>query len=160
MSCLIGFALLMLFSILCYKLAGILAFITLIYNLFLIICFMYWLNATLTLPGIAGMVLTIGMAIDCSVLIYEKIRELLAEGVPYKKAVEGGFSDAMVVILDSNITTFLAGIVLYWFGTGPIQGFAITLMLGILTTLLTGLFFLRTLFDLLLDGFNVKHIAI
>jgi preprotein translocase subunit SecD len=160
MSCLIGLGLLVLFSIFYYKVAGFLAFLALIYNLLLIVFFMTWLDATLTLPGIAGMVLTVGMAIDASVLIYEKIKETLAEGVTFRKAVDTGFSDAMVVILDGNITTFLVGLVLYKFGTGPIQGFAITMMLGIIATLLTGLFFLRSLFSVVLDGFNLERISI
>lgn len=122
--------------------------------------FMCWLDATLTLPGIAGMVLTIGMAIDASVLIYERIKESLLEGMTFKRAVDVGFSEAMVVILDGNITTFLVGVVLYTFGTGPIQGFAITMMLGILATLVTGLFFLRSLFNLVLYGFNIEKISI
>lgn len=160
MSCLIGLGLLIAFSLFYYKTAGFLAFLVLLYNLLLIVFFMTWLNATLTLPGIAGMVLTVGMAIDASVLIYEKIKELIAQGVSFKKAVDDGFSDAMVVILDGNITTFIVGLVLYKFGTGPIQGFAITMMLGIIATLLTGLFFLRCLFSLLLDGFKWERISI
>lgn len=160
MSCLIGLGLLILFSLYYYKAAGFLAFLALLYNLLLILFFMYWLNATLTLPGIAGMVLTVGMAIDASVLIYERIKESLADGMTFKRAVDVGFSDAMVVILDGNITTFIVGIVLYKFGTGPIQGFAITMMLGIIATLLTGLFFLRALFNLALVGFNLEKISI
>lgn len=160
MSCLIGLGLLVLFSLFYYKAAGFLAFLALIYNLLLIMFFMCWLDATLTLPGIAGMVLTIGMAIDASVLIYERIKESLLEGMTFKRAVDVGFSEAMVVILDGNITTFLVGVVLYTFGTGPIQGFAITMMLGILATLVTGLFFLRSLFNLVLYGFNIEKISI
>jgi preprotein translocase subunit SecD len=160
LSCAVGLGSLLLFSIIFYKFAGLLAFITLVYNLLLIMFFMYWLNATLTLPGIAGMVLTIGMAIDASVLIYEQIRDALADGSTFKKAVEIGFSDAMEVILDGNITTFLAGLVLYKFGTGPVQGFAITMMLGIITTLITGLFFLKSLIDVVLDGFKLDRLSI
>lgn len=159
-SCAIGMLLLFVFSVFVYKAAGFLAFLVLIYNLLLIIFFLYWINATLTLPGIAGMVLTVGMAIDCSILVFERIREALKEGVSYREAVDIGFSDAMGIILDSNITTFLIGIVLYYFGTGLIQGFAITLMLGIISTLITGLLLLKTLFKLLLDGFNLQRISI
>ncbi len=159
-SCLIGLLLLLIFSLTFYRAAGFLACCALVYNLFLIILFMYWINATLTLPGIAGMVLTVGMAVDSSVLIYEKVKEALRDGVPFKRAIDLGFSDAMGVILDSNITTFLVGVVLYWFGTGPIQGFAITMTLGIIATLLTGLFFLKALFNLLLIGFKVERISI
>lgn len=158
-SCLIGLALLFVFSLFYYKVSGFFAFIALGYNLMLIVFCLSWVKATLTLPGIAGMVLTIGMAIDASILIYEKIRELLASGVTFKKAVEEGFSDAMVVILDANITTLMMGIVLYKFGTGPIQGFAVTMMLGILSTLVTGLFFLRSLFNAALST-GVKRISI
>jgi preprotein translocase subunit SecD len=158
-SCLIGLALLFFFSIFYYKLSGFFAFIALIYNLLLVVFCLSWVNATLTLPGIAGMVLTIGMAIDASILIYEKIRELLATGITFRKAVDEGFSDAMVVILDANITTLLMGIVLYKFGTGPIQGFAVTMMFGILSTLVTGLFFLRSLFNVALST-GVKRISI
>ena len=158
-SCLIGLALLFVFSLFYYRVSGLFAFIALGYNLMLILFCLCWVKATLTLPGIAGMVLTIGMAIDASILIYEKIRELLATGLTFRKAVDEGFSDAMVVILDANITTLMMGIVLYKFGTGPIQGFAVTMMLGILSTLITGLFFLRSLFDLALST-GVKKISI
>ena len=160
MSCAIGMGLLFVFSLFYYKVSGLLAFIALIYNLILIIFCLSWVKATLTLPGIAGMVLTTGMAIDASILIYEKIRELLATGVTFRKAVEEGFSDAMVVILDANITTFLMGVVLYKFGTGPIQGFAVTMMLGIISTLATGLFFLRSLFSAVLHYTGAKKLSI
>ena len=119
-----------------------------------------WMKATLTLPGIAGMVLTIGMAIDASILIFERIKEELREGASVKNAVNAGFSDAARVILDANITTFIVGVVLYKFGTGPIQGFAVTLMLGIVATLITGLFFLKSLFTFMLDNFNIKKLKI
>lgn len=158
-SCLIGLVLLFVFSLFYYKMSGFFAFVALMYNLLLIVFCLSWVKATLTLPGIAGMVLTIGMAIDASILIYEKIRELLATGVTFRKAVDEGFSDAMVVILDANITTLLMGMVLYKFGTGPIQGFAVTMMLGILSTLVTGLFFLRSLFNVALST-GIKKISI
>lgn len=159
-SCLVGLLLLFVFSIFYYRLSGLLAFIALIYNLLLIMVGMAWIKATLTLPGIAGMVLTVGMAIDASILIYERIREELAAGVTVKKAVNSGFSEAMAVILDANITTFIVGAVLYYFGTGPIQGFAVTMMLGIISTLITGLFFLKALFNFVLDFFNVQSLKI
>lgn len=160
MSCVVGLLCLLVFSIFFYRLAGLLAFITLLYNLLLILVVMSWLKATLTLPGIAGMVLTVGMAIDASILIFEQIRDALAAGVTTKKAVATGFSDAMAVILDANITTFIVGVVLYYFGTGPIQGFAVTMMLGIVSTLITGLFFLKSLFAVVLDGFHVQKLKI
>ncbi len=131
-----------------------------LYNLILILIGLAWLNATLTLPGIAGMVLTVGMAIDASILIYERIKEELAKGVTFKHAVDDGFSGAMRVILDANITTFIVGLVLYYTGTGPIQGFAVTMMLGIISTFITGLFFLRSLFKCVLNNFNIQQIKI
>src|SRR5205814_3037180 len=116
--CLAGLAILLVFSLYYYKGAGILAFLALVYNLILILLGLAWLNATLTLPGIAGMVLTIGMAIDASILIFERIKEELRSGNSLKKSVDTGFSGAMSVILDANITSFIVGLVLYNFGTG------------------------------------------
>ncbi len=159
-SCLIGLGLLLLFSLFYYKLSGLFAFFALIYNLVLILLGIAWLKATLTLPGIAGMILTVGMAIDASILIFERIKEELAQGVALKKAVEAGFSGAMKVILDANITTFIVGIVLYHFGTGPIQGFAVTMMLGIIATLITTLLFLRSLFKFMLNNFDIQRLRI
>lgn len=160
LACMVSLLALFIFSVFCYKVAGVLAVIALIYNLLLTLIGLATLNATLTLPGIAGMVLTIGMAIDASILIYERIKEELAAGVTVKTAVNNGFKNAMAVILDANITTFIVGVVLYKFGTGPIQGFAVTMMLGIISTLITGLFFLKTLFTAYLDTFNVKNLKI
>jgi protein-export membrane protein SecD len=159
-SCLVGLGLLFIFIVYYYSASGILAFSALVYNLILILFGLAMVKATLTLPGIAGMVLTIGMAIDASILIFERIKEELASGVSVKKAVNDGFSDAMTVILDANITTFIVGVVLYYFGTGPIQGFAVTMMLGIISTLVTGLFFLRSLFNFVLDLFAVQRLKI
>ncbi len=160
MSCIVGLGLLLIFSLFYYKIAGLFAFIALLFNLLLTLFFLSRIGATLTMPGIAGMVLTVGMAIDASILIYERIKEELAEGLTVKRAVNSGFSSAMKVILDANITTFIVGIVLYKFGTGPIQGFAVTMMLGIISTLITGLFFLRSLFNAYLDAFNVQKLKI
>jgi len=160
MSCLVGLGLLLAFSVFYYSLSGLLAFLALMFNLCLVLFGLSVLGAVLTLPGIAGMVLTIGMAIDASILIYERIKDGLAAGLSIKKAVDTGFSTAMVVILDANITTFIVGIVLYWFGTGPLQGFAVTMMLGIVSTLITGLFFLRSLFNFILNNFRVQKLSI
>lgn len=159
-SCLAGLAILLIFSLYYYKGAGILAFLALVYNLVLILLGMAWLNATLTLPGIAGMVLTIGMAIDASILIFERIKEELRSGNSLKKSVDTGFSGAMGVILDANITSFIVGLVLYNFGTGPIQGFAVTLMLGILATLVATLFFMRSIFKFILSNFTIQKLSI
>ncbi|MBI2352721.1 protein translocase subunit SecD [Candidatus Dependentiae bacterium] len=160
LSCIIGLILLLFFGIFYYKLSGIFSFITLVYNLLFLLMIMAMLKATLTLPGIAGMVLTIGMAIDSSILIYERVKEAIKDGMTVSVAVEDGFADAMWVILDSNITTFIVAAVLYYFGTGPIQGFAVTMMIGIVTTLITGLFFLKSLFKFYLRTFNVQKLSI
>jgi preprotein translocase subunit SecD len=159
-SCLGGFALVFLFSLYYYKWCGLLAFLALIYNLIFILIGLAWMRATLTLPGIAGMTLTIGMAIDASILIFERIKEELAKGSSIKNAVDTGFSGAMAVILDGNITTFISGIVLYNLGSGPIQGFAVTLMLGIIATLIATLFFLRSFFKFILDNFSIQKLSI
>ncbi|MBS1986556.1 protein translocase subunit SecD [Candidatus Dependentiae bacterium] len=160
LSCIIGLTLVFFFALYYYSVSGLLAFIALLYNVLLILLGLSWMQATLTLPGIAGIVLTIGMAIDASILIFERIKEELAAGINVRKAVSDGFADAMRVILDSNFTTFIVGLVLYTFGTGPIGGFAITLMLGIVATLISGLFFLRSLFNLFLDVFNIQKLRI
>ncbi len=160
MSCLIGLGLVLVFGMFYYKVSGLFAFLALMFNLILTLLGLSLFGATLTLPGIAGMVLTVGMAIDASILIYEKIKELLKGGAGIRTAVKDGFSDAMVVILDANITTFIVGIVLFKFGSGPIKGFAVTMMLGIISTLITGLFFLRSIFSFMLENTRVKKLSI
>lgn len=160
LSCLIGLGLVFLFAIYYYRVSGFFAFLALVYNVLLILFFMARFGATLTLPGIAGIVLTIGMAIDASILIYERIKEELSKGATVKAAVEAGFSNAQWVILDGNFTTFIVGMVLYKFGTGPIQGFAVTMMIGIVATLITGLFFLKSLFSFILTNFKLQKLSI
>jgi preprotein translocase subunit SecD len=110
------------------------------------------LNATLTLPGIAGIVLTVGIAVDSNVLIYERIREELRNGVTPQAAIRAGFEKAFSAIFDSNVTAFLAGLVLYVFGTGPVQSFAIVLLLGIITSMFTSLLGSRALITLMYGG--------
>lgn len=159
-SCLIGLILLFLFSIFIYKIAGLFAFIVLIYNLlFILFGLAYIPDATLTLPGIAGMVLTLGMAIDSSILIYEKIKEDLDSGINLGQAIDNGFKGATSVILDANITTFIVGAVLYYFGSPAIQGFALTMMVGIVSTLLTGLILLKTIFNFFIYVLGFKKIS-
>lgn len=158
-SCIVGLLLVMLFAVIYYGFAGFLAFLALGFNLLLILFGLSCLRATLTLPGIAGMVLTVGMAIDASILIYEHIKQELRKGVALKMAIAAGFSGAMTVILDANITTFIVGVVLYNTGSGPIQGFAVTMMLGILATLITGLFFLRSMFSFIVHNFNMQKLG-
>lgn len=159
-SCLIGLFLLLVFGLFYYRLSGFFAVLALFYNLLLVMFFLSLIKGTLTLPGIAGMILTIGMAIDASILIYERIKECIASGMSVSQSVKDGFSDAMYVILDANITTFIVAAVLFYFGTGPIQGFAVTMMIGIVSTLITGLFFLKSLFALYLSASRVSKLSI
>ncbi len=134
-----GFVLVALFMIVYYGMAGVVANIALVVNLLLIIAIMALFGATLTLPGMAGIVLTVGMAVDANVIISERIRELIREGHSVRKAIEAGYSNAMRSIVDANITTLIAAIVLYVYGTGAIKGFAITISIGILASMLTAI---------------------
>ncbi len=146
-----GGLLVLLFILAYYRTAGLVAFFSLMLNVFLILGVMQFIRATFTLPGIGGLVLTMGMAVDANILIYERIREELARGKDLVQAVRSGFDRAMVTILDANITTFLAGLVLFNVGVGPIRGFAVTLMVGILTSLFTAFFVSRLVFHFLLE---------
>ena len=134
-----GFVLVIVFMVVYYRLAGVIANIALVANLFIILAVMSLFGATLTLPGMAGIVLTVGMAVDANVIISERIRELIYEGVSIHKAIEDGYSNAMRAILDANITTLIAAVVLYAYGTGAIKGFAITISIGILASMLTAI---------------------
>jgi SecD/SecF fusion protein len=140
-----------LFMILYYRSSGVIADIALLLNLVFILGIMSALNINLTFPGIAGIVLTMGMAVDANVLIYERIREELENGKPLKGALSEGYQNALSAIIDGNVTTFLTGIILFTFGTGPIRGFAVTLMIGIVTTLISGLLITRLLLDYLIN---------
>ena len=164
-SFLIAFTLVLAFMIFYYsKSAGTIANIALIANVFLLFGVLASLNAVLTLPGIAGIVLTMGMAVDANVLIYERIREELRAGKGIKLAIADGYKHAYSAIIDSNVTTLLTGVVLYVFGTGPIKGFATTLVIGILTSLFTAIFITRLIYDSLLKknatlSFSIKFTA-
>jgi SecD/SecF fusion protein len=147
MSSLVGILLVFLFMGFYYAGGGLVADVALIANLFFLMGVMASLGAVLTLPGIAGIVLTIGMSVDANVLIYERIREELAQGKGYKLAVADGYRNAYSAIIDSNVTTLLTGVVLYVFGSGPIQGFATTLVIGILTSLFAAIFITRLIFE-------------
>ncbi len=137
------------FMILYYRTAGLIADFALLLNMLFIMAVLAGFHATLTLPGIAGIILTIGMAVDANVLIFERIREELRSGKTIRAAIDSGYSNALSAIIDANVTTFLVGIVLYQFGTGPIRGFALTLCIGIISSLFTAFFVTRTIFDLL-----------
>ncbi|MFC2118582.1 protein translocase subunit SecDF [Bacteroidota bacterium] len=147
----IAFAIVLLYMMFYYNRAGVVANIALILNVFFILGVLASLGATLTLPGIAGIVLTIGMSVDANVLIYERIREELAAGKGLKLALKDGYKNAYSAIIDANVTTVLTGIILYTFGTGPIQGFAVTLIIGIFTSLFAAIFITRLIFTWLLD---------
>ncbi|MBN2815567.1 MAG: protein translocase subunit SecD [Campylobacterales bacterium] len=134
-----GFVLVIVFMIFYYRVAGIIANIALVANLFILLAVMSLFGATLTLPGMAGIVLTVGMAVDANVIISERIRELIYEGKSMHKAIEEGYANAMRAILDANITTLIASVVLYAYGTGAIKGFAITMSIGILASMLTAI---------------------
>jgi preprotein translocase subunit SecD len=134
-----GFLLVIVFMIVYYGMAGVIANIALIVNIFILIAVMAMFGATLTLPGMAGIVLTVGMAVDANVIITERIRELLKSGKSIQKAIEDGYSNAMRAILDANITTLLVAVILYAYGTGPIKGFAITISIGILASMITAI---------------------
>jgi preprotein translocase subunit SecD len=145
-----GFVLVFMFMVLYYGYAGIIANIALVANIFIIIAVMAMFGATLTLPGMAGIVLTVGMAVDANVIINERIRELLKEGMSISKAIENGYDNAMRAILDANITTLLVSVILYAYGTGPIKGFAITISIGILASMLTAILGTHGIYEALL----------
>jgi preprotein translocase subunit SecD len=148
-SVLIGYILVGIFMIIYYMRAGTVAAATLVFSILFILGVLAGFKATLTLPGIAGIILTIGMAVDANVLIFERIREELSTGKTAKASVDSGYARAYSAIIDSNITTFFTGIILYQFGTGPIQGFALTLMIGIAASLFSALVITRLMFDVM-----------
>jgi len=135
-----------------YRVAGVLAVGALGVYVALVLGGMAGIGATLTVPGIAGLILTVGMAVDANVLIFERIREELAAGRATRTAVDEGFGHALSAIVDSNITTLLTGLILFQFGTGPVRGFAVTLSIGIVASFVSALFVTRTFFLLYLQG--------
>jgi len=145
-----GFLLVFLFMIIYYGMAGAIADIALVANLFLIIAIMALFGATLTLPGMAGIVLTVGMAVDANVIINERIRELLREGKSIAKAIEDGYSNAFTAIWDANVTTLIASVLLFFYGTGPIKGFAVTMTIGILASMLTAILGTHGIYEMVL----------
>lgn len=156
----IGCALVFLFILIYYKIAGGIAMITLGLNVLFILAALVGLEATLTLPGIAGIALTVGMAVDSNVIIYERIREEFRKGVGNYKAVESGFESAFLTIIDANLTTALAGLCLLNFGTGPIRGFAVTLLIGIVATVYTSYFVGHLLFEFYMNKVEGQELSI
>ena len=156
----VGLALVVVFMIFYYRVFGIAAVIALSGNLVLLVGIMSLLGATLTLPGIAGIVLTVGMAVDANVLIFARIREEIRSDSPPQTAITQGFDRAIVTILDANITTLIVAIILYAIGTGPIKGFAVTLSVGIITSMFSSIMGTRALVNLIYGGRRVKSLAI
>jgi preprotein translocase subunit SecD len=159
-SMLIGGLVVLGFMIIYYVFSGIIADLALLLNILFIMAGLAFFGATLTLPGIAGIILTIGFAVDANVLIFERIREELRLGKPARAAIEGGYSKALVTILDANVTTFIAALVLFQFGTGPVRGFAVTLSIGIVASFITSVFVTRVIFDYLFIYRRWKKISI
>jgi preprotein translocase subunit SecD len=147
LSAVIGFVLVIIFVLIYYKLSGVIANIALLFNLLIVMAALAFFKATLTLPGVAGIILTIGMAVDANVLIFERIREELRLGKTVRTAIDLGYSRAFLTIVDSNLTTLLTALVLYQFGTGPIRGFAVTLSIGIIASMFTAVVVTRVIFD-------------
>ncbi len=159
-SVVVGFCLILFFMTIYYSLFGVIANIALFLNLVLLLAFMSLIGATLTLPGIAGIVLTLGMAVDSNVLIFERVREELRSGLSPYASIQRGFEHAFATILDSNLTTLIVGIILYAVGTGPVKGFAVTLSLGILTSLFTSVTATRALVELVYGRRQVKKLLV
>ena len=156
----IGFLAVIVFMAIYYRVFGLIADVALLSNLVFIVAVLSMLGASLTLPGIAGIVLTVGMAVDANVLIFERIREELAAGSPPQQAIHSGYDKALSSIADANITTLIAAVVLLGFGTGPIKGFAITLMIGILTSMFTAIVGTRAIVNLAFGGRKIKDIPV
>ena len=159
-SVLIGFSLVLIFMVIYYRTFGLIANVALTANLVLIMAVLSLMQATLTLPGIAGIVLTVGMAVDANVLIFERIREELRLGNSVQASIHAGYEKAFSTIADANVTTLIAAIVLFSLGTGPIKGFAITLSIGIITSMFTAIMGTRALVNLFYGGRNLKTLSI
>ena len=156
----LGLALVLMFMVIIYKAFGIAANIALSMNLLLLVAFMSIIGATLTLPGIAGIVLTVGMAVDANVLIFSRIREELKQGASVQLAIDSGYNRAFVSILDANITTLIVALILFLIGSGPVQGFAVTLSIGILTSMFTSIIMTRGLVNFVVGGRKIDRLWI
>jgi preprotein translocase subunit SecD len=156
----VGMGLILILMLLYYRLFGLIANCALLLNLILLCALLSVIDATLTLPGIAGIVLTVGMAVDANVLIYERIREELRHGLSTQAAIYAGYERAFATILDANVTTFIVAVILFAIGTGPVRGFAVTLSLGLLTSMLTGITYTRAIVNAYYGSRNVKKLSI
>ena len=160
LSVLIGLGLVLVFMLIYYKGSGSIADFALLWNIVLVLAVLASLQATLTLPGIAALILTVGMSIDANVIIFERIREELKKGKTPKAAVDGGYKRALTTIIDANITTVIAALVLYQFGTGPIRGFATVLFWGIVISMFTAIFVTRTIFNSFTKKTGLRRLSI
>jgi preprotein translocase subunit SecD len=149
-----------LFMIFYYRKSGVVADVAVLFNLMLQMAVLASFSATMTLPGIAGLALTIGMSVDVNVLINERIREELRTGKTVRAAVEAGYDRALPSIIDGHITVFISGLILMQYGSGPVKGFAVTLVIGILCSLFTGFFCTRLVFDWWVRGAKVKRLSV
>jgi preprotein translocase subunit SecD len=159
-SIIISAALIVLFMIFYYRLSGVIADFALVMNVLLVFAVLSLLRATLTLPGIAGLVLSVGMSVDANILVHERIKEELRWGKTTRAAIDQGYHRAFSAIIDSNLTTVIAALFLYQFGTGPVRGFAVTLFWGIVANIFTAVFVTRWMFDYLTLKLNVKRLSI
>jgi SecD/SecF fusion protein len=159
-SVIISFLVIVLFMVFYYRLSGLMADVALVLNILFMIAVMASISVTLTLPGIAGLILTIGMAVDANVLIFERIREELDIGKTARSALEAGYSRAMVTVVDSNLTTLISGFILLWIGSGTLKGFAITLNLGIIISMFTALFVTKVIQEIILDTSKSNKISV
>tara|TARA_B100000315_G_scaffold168753_1_gene157324 strand:- start:2084 stop:3112 length:1029 start_codon:yes stop_codon:yes gene_type:complete len=159
-SVIVGLCLVLLFMLIYYRVAGSIADLALIWNLLLVLAVLASLKATLTLPGIAALILTVGMSIDANVIIFERIREELRKGKTPRAAIDAGYGRAITAIVDANITTVIAALVLFQFGTGPVKGFATVLFWGILISMFTAIFVTRTIFNSFTKGKQLKTLSI
>ena len=159
-SVLIGLALVLVFMIVYYRLFGIIANFALIWNIILVLAVLAMLDATLTLPGIAAIILTVGMSIDANVIIFERIREEQRKGKTPRAAIDAGYDRALTTIIDANVTTLVAALVLYQFGTGPIRGFATVLFWGIVISMFTAIFVTRTIFNTMTERKSLQKLSI
>lgn len=159
-AALYGSVLVIIFIVLYYKMTGVITDIALLANILILMAVLAQFDLVLTLPGIAGIILTVGMAVDANVLINERVREELRKGKTVKAAVQSGYQNATRTIVDANVTTLIAGVILLWFGTGPIKGFAVTLSIGILSSMFTALVMTRALLELLVRGRGQDKLSI
>lgn len=159
-SVIAGMVVVVIFMVIYYRMSGLIADFALILNILFVMAVLAAAHANLTLPGVAGIILTIGMAVDANVLIFERIREELKTGKTIRAAIDAGYGRAFTTILDANLTTFLTALVLYQFGTGPIQGFAVTLAIGIIASMFTAIVVTRFIFDYITSKWEIKSLSI